>query len=383
MWGKLKHVLPLVLAILLAMSPTAAAQDIWIPETEPTKAPDDYSDYETVVVTRGSVLYDQRSSSASTYYPNSQDVLCEYSGVRLQEFLVSKGDTVKKGDIIAYLYRPCNQTDLARMELNLQRAEETMQEGISQREENIKQLQAQAAGETDVREQEILRLTIEYQKTELALYRYNQQKAIVSQKESLALYEPIPVTAPMDGTIYTLNAAPEDELSKGDKLLVLRNESIQYLRLNSSTDFVYNLPLTVTATVKGEGDQEDTVHTLTGRIIAASNVIPSSLLNTAYGDVAYLLLDPGQSVENASNYHISGSLRQLDDVLILPEGAFLNRTSHTAYVQVLLPDGSSEQRLVTLGISDAFYSYFSVTGITRYFWVVDGLSEGDTVILWE
>ena len=48
-----------------------------------------------------------------------------------------------------------------------------------------------------------------------------------------------------------------------------------------------------------------------------------------------------------------------------------------------MPDGSTEQRLVTLGFDDAFYNHMSVTGITRYYWVVDGVSEGETVILWE
>ena len=87
--------------------------------------------------------------------------------------------------------------------------------------------------------------------------------------------------------------------------------------------------------------------------------------------------------ENVSYYSICGSLRQLDDVLYLPESAFLNRNHHHAYVQVVLPDGSTEQRLVTLGFNDAFYNHMSVTGITRYYWVVDGVSEGETVILWE
>jgi hypothetical protein len=54
-----------------------------------------------------------------------------------------------------------------------------------------------------------------------------------------------------------------------------------------------------------------------------------------------------------------------------------------AYATVLLPDGSTETRPVTLGVSEAFYNYTTFNGITRYFWILDGLAEGETVILWE
>jgi multidrug efflux pump subunit AcrA (membrane-fusion protein) len=297
---------------------------------------------------------------------------------------VARGDTVKKGDIVAYLYRPCSQTDLARMKLNLQRSEEAMQSGISQRQAQIRQLEDQAATETDSREKEILRLTVEYKKTELELFRYEQQRAIDSQKEKIAYYDPIPVIASMDGTVSNLKAKPEEPVSRDALLLTIQDDSVWYLRLKrNSTDYVYHLPLTVEASVKSTDGKADMIYELTGKLITASNVVPKSASNTD-GGTFYFMLDPGQTMpENVSYYSICGSLRQLDDVLYLPESAFLNRNHHHAYVQVVLPDGSTEQRLVTLGFDDAFYNHMSVTGITRYYWVVDGVSEGETVILWE
>ena len=384
MWSKWKHMIPLILAVLLALTPAAAAQDIWIPETNPTKAPDDFSDYTTTTVQRGSVCYDYVTSSAVDSYPHTQNVLCAHSGTLLREYLVARGDTVKKGDIVAYLYRPCSQTDLARMKLNLQRSEEAMQSGISQRQAQIRQLEDQAAAETDSREKEILRLTVEYKKTELELFRYEQQRAIDSQKEKIAYYDPIPVIASMDGTVSNLKAKPEEPVSRDALLLTIQDDSVWYLRLKrNSTDYVYHLPLTVEASVKGTDGKADMIYELTGKLITASNVVPKSASNTD-GGTFYFMLDPGQTMpENVSYYSICGSLRQLDDVLYLPESAFLNRNHHHAYVQVVLPDGSTEQRLVTLGFNDAFYNHMSVTGITRYYWVVDGVSEGETVILWE
>lgn len=378
--NKWKHILPLLLAILLLLTPAAAAQDILVPETQPTKAPDDLTDYQTVEVTRGSVVYQMLSATASVYYPLEQQVICPENGIRLQKYVVESGDTVKKGDPIAYLYRPGSQTDLARLRLNLQRAEESMREGIAQRQARIDQLQAQISEETDVREREILRLTVEYQKTDLALYKYEQQKSIDSRKESLAKYDPFPVYATMDGTINTLRAEPEDELSSGNVLLTIRDESVRYLRMKSgASSLAYNLPLLLAPSVTGE--QEGAALTISGRVIAAENILPDTFFYC--GDTAYLLPDPGQTLPDATVYKVNCDLRRIDDVLILPEEALTDHRGHQAYATVLLPDGSTETRLVTLGNSAAFYDYTTINGVTRYFWVMDGLAEGDTVILWE
>jgi multidrug efflux pump subunit AcrA (membrane-fusion protein) len=378
--NKWKHILPLLLAILLLLTPAAAAQDILVPETQPTKAPDDLTDYQTVEVTRGSVVYQMLSATASVYYPLEQQVVCQEDGVRFQKYVIETGDTVKKGDLIAYLYRPGNQTDLARLKLNLQQAEESMREAINQRQARIDQLQVQANEKTDIREREILRLTIEYQKTDLELYKYEQQKSIDSRKESLTRYDPIPVYATMDGTITTLRSHPEDELSSGSVLLTIRDESIRYLRMKSgASSLAYNLPLFLTPSITGE--QEGSASTISGRVIAAQNVVPGTF---AYcGDTAYLLPDPGQTLPDATVYKINGDLRRIDDILILPEEALTDHRGHQAYATVLLPDGSAETRLITLGNSVAFYDHTKVNDVTRYFWVLDGLAEGETVILWE
>ena len=311
-------------------------------------------------------------------------MLCQDDGVLFQKYTVEEGDTVKKGDLVAYVYRPGNQTELARLKLNLQRAEESMREGIAQRQESIAHLQAQLVQQTDAREREILRLTIEYQKADLELYKYEQQQSIDSRKESLARYDPLPVYANMDGTIMTLRADPEDALSSGDVLLTIRDENVRYLRMKSgASDLTYNLPLTLTPSAAGKDEQEGSVPPVAGRVIAAGNVVPDSLPAHFYGDAAYLIPEPGQTLPEAAVYRIEGDLRRIDDVLILPEEALTELNNHMAYATVLLPDGSTETRLVTLGVSEAFYNYTTFNGITRYFWILDGLAEGETVILWE
>ena len=378
--NKWKHILPLLLAILLLLTPAAAAQDILVPETQPTKAPDDLTDYQTVEVTRGSVIHQMHNATASVYFPLEQQVVCQENGVRFQKYVVETGDIVKKGDLIAYLYRPGNQTDLARLRLNLQQAEESMREAINQRQARIDQLQVQANEETDIREREILRLTIEYHKTDLELYKYEQQKSIDSRKESLARYDPIPVYATMDGTVTSLRATPEDELSSGSILLILRDERVRYLRVKSgASSLSYNLPLLLTPSVAG--NQDGSAPAISGRVIAAQNIIPNTF--SYCGDSAYLLPDPGQTLPDATVYRINCDLRRIDDILIIPEEALTDHRGHQAYATVLLPDGSTETRLITLGNSAAFYDHTKVNDVTRYFWVMDGLVEGDTVILWE
>ena len=135
--NKWKHILPLLLVLFLVLSPVATAQDILIPETQPTKAPDDFTDHQTVEVTGGFISYPLKGATATLFYPLEKQVLCQEDGVLFQKYTVEEGDTVKKGDLVAYVYRPGNQTEFARLKLNLQRAEESMREGISQRQESI------------------------------------------------------------------------------------------------------------------------------------------------------------------------------------------------------------------------------------------------------
>lgn len=383
MLANMKRLLPLLLAILLLiMAPSAAAQDILIDEIEPTVDPSAPVEYSTMTATSGSFTYEALTYSATPYYPLTQDILCDYSGVLFQKFTVDKGDTVKAGDIVAYLYRPCSQADLARKKLNLQRAEKDLQDGIAQRQADIAALQAQLKEVTDSFEKEILQLTIEYEKTALDQYRYQQGRSIDSLKESIAYYDPIPVRAPQAGTITNLSREKEGEpVREGRRLMSVENQAVLLLKMKSnSAAFVYNLPLTLTTKVNGAEGEEPTIHTLTARIVAAENLIPKFLSVADRG--VYLQLEPGQVLPDAVAFSVSGVLKQLDDVITLPETAVIrNGYSNTGYVQVLLPDGSIEKRYVHLGTSDAFYEYARKSGQLWYYWIADGLSEGETVLV--
>jgi len=66
---------------------------------------------------------------------------------------------------------------------------------------------------------------------------------------------------------------------------------------------------------------------------------------------------------------VSIIIDEREDVLLVPNSAITTQRGQT-YVQVLLPDGTTEQRAITTGISD--WQYTEVT---------DGLSEGEQVIV--
>ena len=68
---------------------------------------------------------------------------------------------------------------------------------------------------------------------------------------------------------------------------------------------------------------------------------------------------------------VSIILEERNDVLLVPNTAITSSGRQT-YVQVMLPDGIIEDRLVTTGISD--WQYTEVT---------EGLSEGDKVVVSE
>ena len=98
--NKWKHILPLLLVLFLVLSPVATAQDILIPETQPTKAPDDFTDHQTVEVTGGFISYPLKGATATLFYPLEKQVLCQDDGVLFQKYTVEEGDTVKSGQVI-------------------------------------------------------------------------------------------------------------------------------------------------------------------------------------------------------------------------------------------------------------------------------------------
>ena len=66
---------------------------------------------------------------------------------------------------------------------------------------------------------------------------------------------------------------------------------------------------------------------------------------------------------------VSILVEERKDVLLVPNGAITSRGGQ-AYVQVVSPDGTTEERLVTTGLSDWQYTE-----------VIDGLSEGEKVVV--
>ena len=60
---------------------------------------------------------------------------------------------------------------------------------------------------------------------------------------------------------------------------------------------------------------------------------------------------------------------QRTNVLLVPNSAITSRGGQT-YVQVLLPSGDTEERAIQVGIADWQYTE-----------VLDGLSEGETVVI--
>jgi len=66
---------------------------------------------------------------------------------------------------------------------------------------------------------------------------------------------------------------------------------------------------------------------------------------------------------------VSVIVEEMSDVLLVPNSA-ITTSGRQAYVQVLSPDGTIEERTITIGISDWQYTE-----------AIEGLSEGEQVVV--
>lgn len=331
--------------------------------------------YETYEVTRGSYA-DETSVNAIQYHAYTYNLQFEHNDAKFLEYTVSKDDEVKKGDVLARFTIDKSESELTRLRLSLQRAKEQMNEGIRTREQAMEATRAELAAVTDAYEKTILELTLQKQEVELAQYKYRQQYSInQAQADYEEEYEQRTtdvLVSPVDGTVQELALKHVDDPVSPSEVLVtvIAGASEMYLVENVSGQLRYNMPVEVNI----YGGHNAT--RVSGRVVAADDAIPQTQ-RTGY---ALVQLDPHDyEVDKISRSTLVHAVwRQLDNVLTVPNKAVdmtanINLSTigddEIPYVKKLV-DGAEKQRNITTGPSNMQSTL-----------VIDGLEEGETVIL--
>lgn len=358
MWHNNRKVLicaVLAIALLLTVPSAQAQEDILekIPDTAPA---------ETFQVTMSSIP-SNTSSMLEIRYPREQTAVYESSAV-FEECLVSVGDEVKAGDVLARFSKEKDEVKFARLELALSQAEQAMSEGIRQRQEKITEIREQLTQITDAFEKELTELTLEYYETELEQYRYQQQKNMDRQRtaleEATADLNDIELTAPVDGYVSDITRYSRgDYVSAGRYSVTIQQRDVQLLSITSKSAFSqlrYNLPVTISFQSEK----------LTGRVVYAGDAIPLA----GETDAIYIELDPEFSDIQIRSASMTCDLMGLGNIAIIPQ-AFLKTDSGGNTYVFLQVDGKSQRRYVQCLYQDYDYAVIPM-----------GLSDGDILSMY-
>ena len=335
--------------------------------------------YDTVTAQVQSLT--QSQTVDASLYPKEHAIRLEANNVRFVELHVYAGSYVQEGNLIATFSKETDNIRLEEIRLEIRRLEQALEDSLPDYQKAVAQLEEQLDELPFYMREEIAILENRLRLQELAQEQlalstaYQIDQLTREQEELLQAEEALEVYAPMSGYIGETVYLKEGTLCYEGQLLatVYRPEDCLFSVNNSMGK------LRAGMVVEFEYGKKNERKTLTGRIVSAANCLPSSLAT----DHAYVRLDAlpeewtgGAATEGAAdaspasllNPQITAQVLRLENALLLPRRA-LQSSEGKYYVSIL--DGESvHKRFVQLGLST-----------TDMVWVLDGLSDGQTVIV--
>lgn len=295
------------------------------------------------------------SKSGSLYYPIEFYIEnpIEYGTTFFQEFLVESYQYVEAGQPIVRVRVEGDMVELARMENELQRAKE--------------------------RFNDLLALVTEENAESYADRIEKEQEAIAEQEEELsklkADYNTVEICAEHSGVIMSFgNYSKEQIVNSGTIMGWMADASYGYLALENAQNLRYGDELDISYTNASR-------QTATSKAKVVSMGVPgvSAVLDDGYkyarisDDVLNDMLDVLKSYGggyNMSKIKATSVINSIENVVLVPKEATIVKDGVT-YVNVLQEDGSVVPISFLSGGSD-----------NKYYWVIEGLTEGMT-ICWE
>jgi len=390
---------------------------------KPESAP--VSENQVVTVQRGDLTIDI-TGSGNLVLSLTEDLAFEISGT-VEEVMVEEGESIEEGQLLAKLDTSewdkemiTLERDQLQAEINLENAELALDKAEEETTTTVTG-DIRVTTTTDPKEIKIKELQVELAEARLE----DAQEALVE-----ALNASPEVTAPFDGFITKVNVDGGDEVKKGTVAVQLADPNkfeanilvseMDILQVNLGGEASVqvdamqgmSLPAEVThisptATIQqGVVNYQVKVEVKSleeimqaqqqARQEAMQNITPGELpkrlrqaieegqITQEQAEEMMKQMQQGQAEQQGQvptmlpeNFQLREGLTvtvsiivdERNDVLLVPNSAITTQGRQT-YVQVLSPDGTTEERSITTGISD--WQYTEVT---------DGLSEGEKVVV--
>lgn len=366
------------------------------------------AEYQLATVQLGNLTVDI-TSSGNLALSVVEDLAFEISGT-VEAILVEEGDSVEEGQLLVKLDTSEWEKELTNLELDLIQAEINLENAELALEEAEDGTGTTITGDittqtTDPNEIEILELQVK-----LAEARYEDAKKALEE----ALDASPEITAPFAGFITMVNVSGGDEVKKGTVAVQLADPNKFETDILVSEMDIPQIELGQAAIVEADAFSGISLSAEVTHI-SPTAVIQQGVVNyTVKVEIQSLepiisgpsanWPDTGGSQEPPEGFEIpegfeppegftppEGQLPTMvpedfqlregltitvsiivderNDVLLVPNGAIITQGLQT-YVQVMLADGTIEERTITTGISNWQYTE-----------VIDGLSEGEQVVV--
>ncbi|MCI9337255.1 MAG: hypothetical protein HFH93_06910 [Lachnospiraceae bacterium] len=320
------------------------------------------ANYETAQAAEGEYIR-TAGGSVHVYYPVTAELCWEESGARFREYLVKKGQEVKKGDALAVFDIEVSMADREELSLQLARTKERMEDGIEERLSAMEEAGEKLQGLENF-ELRIAQLRIEKAQAEYEQFVYQSEQEIARLSERLEELDERSANdtlfAPFDGVIDSIAICSEgDPMSKDTVMITMHAADKFYLAADDAAGSLrYNAEVTVEA---GRRNDPKTYH---GKVVAAPSVLPAS---APQGMTLIELYEDVTEKELSGSPKYEFRLEELQNVLLVDWKALsIENGKNFVYV---LEDDTVRKRYVTPGLTNR-----------QEAWILDGLKEGQTVI---
>ncbi len=350
----LAAMLLLCLTAALAESPSLIPAD---------RIVDERTHYNTIPVELGTYEHSV-AGNGTKYYPATRVLRCQQPNARFLEYRAERGDSVKKGDILAVFTLEFDEAAYAEKELALARAREALRSGEESARQELEILEQSLLKAASSQDQALIKLKI--QRAELAQEQQLQLKKreIADLEEALAEMDADrkdnALIAPVDGVIETMEYKREgDRVYEGEALITIQREDILMLAVdNAEGKFRYGMQVSFEL---GKGKDK---RQAAGRIVCADTLMPAA------ERVGYALIEvelPEGEVLNRAT--VTAAKVSVNNVMLLPRRAVKLEGGRNYVMQLI--DGVAQKRFINCVMESG----------AKTVWVLQGLAPGDQIIM--
>lgn len=310
-----------------------------------------------------------RTGTANAIFPLQFELRWEEDGTYYQEAAVTVGQAVKEGDPLVYFRREEDRIALETLKLQLRRKQESCAAedarrlaAIAAAQENRNTLQEQGATAYEL---ETARLNGEKLQVEYEQFLYTSGKELARLEEQLTEMEQAAqrnvLLAPHDGVIDSVaKLQTGDKVARGQVLITMHATDKVLLKAErSSENLRYNTDVIIRI------GNIDSPSIYTGKVIVAPNILPTGVSQ----DMTLIEVDQEIAEKDLKKViKYEGTVEALSNVLVVDQRA-VQREAGKFYVRIL--DGDTVQKRYVAAVKVN----------TEKVWILDGLSEGQLLIV--